>query len=221
MSDLVSASVTMLDPETLTGFEGVRVTSGMIPRLASFDEPVQVPEPVSLQQAKDHLNVVYEDQDAYITSLIIAARQMAEGRTNRTITQRIREQAFSSWGAMKLLKPPFVQVESVSYIDADGLEQVLSPDSYTVSTRREPASVALTIAAGSNAPTLASRDEAVIVRYTAGYPVGEVPAPIVQWMLLQIGSMYEHRESVIAGVSVTPLPDMYERMFLQPYMVYE
>lgn len=181
----------------------------------------EIIEPVTLQQAKDHLRVVFDDEDDYISSLIVAARQMAEGRTNRTITQRIREQAFSRWCAMKLLKPPFVSVESVSYFDVDGVEQVLSPDSYTVSTRREPASVYLSGDAGSSAQSIASLEEAVIVRYTAGYPVGEVPAPIVQWMLLQIGSMYEHRESVIAGVSVTPLPEMYERLFLQPYMVYE
>lgn len=177
----------------------------------------EIIEPITLDQAKAHLRVVFDDEDDYISSLIVAARQMAEGRTNRTITQRIREQAFSHWCSMKLLKPPFVSLESVSYIDPDGNEQTLSEDDYIVSMRREPASVAISI----SQPSLASQDEAVIVRYTAGYPVGEVPAPIVQWMLLQIGSMYEHRESVIAGVSVTPLPEMYERMFLQPYMVYE
>lgn len=224
MAELINASVSTLDSvtsESVSGFTEALVTSGMIPRLASFDEPPLVPEPISLEQAKAHLRVVFDDEDAYISALIIAARQMAEGRTNRTITQRIREQAFSNWYSMRLLKPPFVQVESVSYFDAEGNEQTLDSSSYTVSTRREPASIALTGAARYSAPSLASQDEAVIVRYTAGYPVGEVPAPIVQWMLLQIGSMYEHRESVIAGVSVTPLPEMYERMFLQTYMVYE
>lgn len=225
MADLIKAKISTLDLASAdtgeAGFTEAAITSGMIPRLALLDEPALVPEPISLEEAKNHLRVVFDDEDDYISALIIAARQMAEGRTNRTITQRVREQAFNSWCAMKLLKPPFVSVESVSYIDADGLEQVLSPDSYTASTRREPASIALTGPTRYSAPSLASQGEAVIVRYTAGYPVGEVPAPIVQWMLLQIGSMYEHRESVIAGVSVTPLPEMYERMFLQPYMVYE
>ena len=178
-------------------------------------------EPITLEEAKHHLNVVYDDDDAYISSLIIAARQMAEGRTNRTITQRVREQAYSQWCEMKLPKPPFVRVESVSYIDPDGNEQTLGTESYMVSIRREPARVMLSVWGSMNKPSLARLDEAIIIRYTAGYPSGEVPAPIVQWMLLQIGSMYEHRESVIAGVSVAPLPEMYERMFLQPYMVYE
>lgn len=226
MAELINASVNTLGsvyPESVSGFTEALVTSGMIPRLASFDEPPLVPEPISLEQAKIHLNLqgVIDDNDAMIQGLIVAARQMAEGRTNRTITQRVREQAFSNWYSMRLLKPPFVQVESVSYFDAEGNEQTLDSSSYTVSTRREPASIALTGAARYSAPSLAAQDEAVIVRYTAGYPVGEVPAPIVQWMLLQIGSMYEHRESVIAGVSVTTLPEMYERMFLQTYMVYE
>lgn len=221
MSELIAATVNLIEPEVAPAVEGATVTFGMIPRLASFDEPALVPEPISLEQAKAHLRVVFDDEDNYISALILAARQMAEGRMNRTITQRIREQAFSSWCTMPLLKPPFVQVESVSYIDADGIEQVLSPDNYTVSTRKEPARLSLTPAARYNAPSLASQEESVIVRYTAGYPVGQVPDLILQWMLLQIGSMYEHRESVIAGVAVHPLPEMYERMFLQPYMVYE
>lgn len=190
-------------------------------RMMALADPVEVVEPITLEEAKHHLNVVYDDDDAYISSLIVAARRMAEGRTNRTITQRVLEAAFSSWGRMPLLKPPFVQIESVSYFDVDGNEQTLEPDQITVSTRREPACVALSALFRPYAPALANQEEAIIVRYTAGYPVGEVPQDIVHWMKLQIGSMYEHRESVIAGVSVAPLPDMYERMFLQPYMVYE
>lgn len=218
-AEAAPVAVGMIDATKLLDQKPMARMSFVSADFAITAEPVV--EPVTLQQAKDHLRVVFDDEDDYISSLIVAARQMAEGRTNRTITQRIREQAFSHWCAMKLLKPPFVSVESVSYFDADGVEQVLSPDNYAVSTRREPASVSLAGDARSSAPSLASQEEAVIVRYTAGYPVGEVPAPIVQWMLLQIGSMYEHRESVIAGVSVTPLPEMYERLFLQPYMVYE
>lgn len=178
-------------------------------------------EPITLEEAKHHLNVVYDDDNDYISSLIVAARRMTEGKLNRTITQRVLESAFSSWGRMPLRKPPFVQIESVSYFDVDGNERTLDPDQITVSTRREPACVELSPLFRPYAPSLYPMDEAVVVRYTAGYPVGQVPQDIIHWMKLQIGSMYEHRESVIAGVSVSPLPEMYEKMFLQPYMVYE
>jgi hypothetical protein len=65
------------------------------------------------------------------------------------------------------------------------------------------------------------RRDAVRVYYTAGYPVGEVPLPIVQWMLLAIGTMYANRENEVVGATVAPLPDNFSRWLLQPYMVYE
>lgn len=186
--------------------------------VAEVQDPV---EPITLDEAKAHLRVVFDDEDDYIASLIVAARQMAEGKLNRTITQRVREQAFCGWGRMPLLKPPFVQIESVSYIDADGNEQTLEASDITVTTRSEPAAVALAPALRNSPPPLSNIDEAVIVRYTAGYAPGEVPRPIVQWMLLVIGSLYENRETIVAGVSVTSIPEDFVKWLLQPYMVYE
>lgn len=180
-------------------------------------------EPVSLEQAKKHLNLqgVIDDNDDMIQSIITAAREMAEGKLNRTLVQRQLEVASSSWASIPLRKPPFVQVDSVSYIDAEGFEQTLEPESISVSTRTEPARVSLSPAFRQYAPQLAHQEEAVIVRYTAGYAPGEVPAPIIQWMLLAIGAIYENREAVTAGVQTYALPEDYMRWFLQPYMVYE
>lgn len=178
-------------------------------------------EPITLAEAKAHLRVVFDDEDDYIASLIVAARQMAEGKLNRTITQRVRERAFCGWGRMPLLKPPFVQIESVSYIDAEGNELTLESTDITVTTRSEPATVALAPALRSSPPRLGDVDEAVIVRYTAGYAPGEVPRPILQWMLLVIGSLYENRETIVAGVSVASIPEDFLKWLLQPYMVYE
>lgn len=193
------------------------VTSGMIPRLARLDEPVQVPEPISLQEAKDHLRVVYDDEDEYITGLIVAARQMAEGKLNRTITQRSVEVAFPDWTNLVLRKPPVISVDSVVYVDENGDEQVF--EDFALRNRGHVARIALPY--GFDAPTLEPQDEAVIVRYTAGYPVGEVPGPIIAWMKLQIGTMYQQREGVAVGVSVSSVPEEVTQWMLHPYMVYE
>src|SRR6185503_12643237 len=107
----------------------------------------------------------------------------------------------------------------VSYFDADGQSFDVDASDLSVSSIREPATVSLRY--GFSAPQLARQDEAIIVRYTAGYAPGQVPRMIVQWMLLAIGAMYENREAVVAGVSVATLPDDYMKWFLQPYMVYE
>jgi len=178
-------------------------------------------EPISLEEAKKHLRLegVLDDEDDLISSMITAAREMAEGRLNRTLVRRVREVAACNWGTIKLLKPPFVQVESVSYFDADGQSFDVDASDLSVSSIREPATVSLRY--GFPAPQLARQDEAIIVRYTAGYAPGEVPRMIVQWMLLVIGALYAHRESFVAGVSVTMIPEEFNKWLLQPYMVYE
>lgn len=178
---------------------------------------IEVPEPISLEQAKEHLRVVYDDEDAYISGLIVAAREMAEGKLNRTIKQRVRESAFCGWSNMVLRKPPFVSVESISYIQNDGTEIYL--EDYTVRTRSEPARIVLPY--GFSAPSFQSGEESIVVRYVAGYPEGEVPQSIIQWMLLVIGTMYENRETMSAGVNVTSIPEEFFKWLLQPYMVYE
>lgn len=178
-------------------------------------------EPITLDEAKRHLRLegVIDDEDDLISSMITAAREMAEGKLNRTLVRRVREVAACSWGTITMRKPPFVQLESVSYFDADGQSFDVDAADLSVSSIREPATVSLRY--GFSAPQLARQDEAIIVRYTAGYAPGEVPRMIVQWMLLVIGALYAHRESFVAGVSVTMIPEEFNKWLLQPYMVYE
>lgn len=187
-----------------------------VARMSLLAAPEAV-EPISLQEAKDHLRVVYDDEDDYIASLIVAARQMAEGKLNRTITQRTIEAGFSRWDELVLRKPPVISVESITYTDENGDEQVL--EDFALRTRGHVAKIAFPY--GAVAPALARQDEAIVVRYTAGYPVGEVPGPIIQWMKLQIGTMYQQREGVVVGVSVSAVPEEVTKWMLHPYMVYE
>lgn len=184
-------------------------------------EPVE--EPVSLEEAKKHLRLegVLDDEDDLIQSMITAAREMAEGKLNRTLVRRQLEVASFEWGAIALRKPPFVQVDSVSYFDANGNEQTLDADQITVTTRSEPARVALSPAFRQYAPQLGHQEEAVIVRYTAGYAPGEVPQMICAWIKLVIGALYQNRESFVTGVSVNMIPEEFNKWLLQPYMVYE
>lgn len=188
-------------------------------RMMALAEPMEVFEPITLEEAKHHLNVVYDDDDAYISSLIVAARRMAEGKTNRTITQRSITQFYSGYHGIRLLKPPFVSVDSISYFNEAEEEVALNTSDFMVGQCN--GTTCLIAKSGFVIADMAPRPGAMKVVYTAGYPVGQVPEDLIHWMKLQIGSMYAHRESVIAGVSVAPLPDMYEKMFLQPYMVYE
>lgn len=177
---------------------------------------VDLVEPITLAAAKSHLRVVYDDDDADITAMITAARQIAEGRLNRTLVQRQLVAAFPHfyWG-LPLLKPPLISVDSVGYMDADGAMQ--SFDGFYVNEFTTPARVEL----DGTAPQVRTRPDAVRVTYTAGYADGDIPAPIISWMLLVIGTLYEHRATMAAGVQTYSIPDNFMQMLIQPYMVYE
>lgn len=180
-------------------------------------------EPLTLEQAKAHLRVVVSDDDAYIAGLVVAARQMAEGRLNRTLVQRQRVARFSDWDErMALLKPPVLSVDAIEYADNTGTAGTLDAARYYVPPMDEDEVPRVELLAGESFPLLDTRRmHPVTVRYTAGYPVGQVPAPIIQWMLLCIGTMYENRATLISGTINTPLADDFARWLLQPYWVIE
>lgn len=177
-------------------------------------------EPITLEEAKAHLRVVGDDEDDLITGLIVAAREMAEGRLNRTITQRTRTEVFASWRHdLVLSKPPIVSVDAVTYADDAGEVQTLDADLYHAAVYLEPAVVEL--APGFQPPALHFRQHPIAVTYTAGYPEGDVPRAIRQWMLLAIGTMYGNRETLVNGTISQPLAGDFMQMLIQPYMVYE
>lgn len=193
--------------------------ASLIAAAAEMDA-IEGAEPISLEEAKAHLRVIGDDEDGYIQDLITAAREMAEGRLNRTIVQRTRTEVFASWrDSLVLLKPPVVSVESVAYTDVDGQVQTLESEFYYAGTSTEPAVIELS--PQFRAPALHFRSRPIAVTYTAGYPEGDVPRAICQWILLAIGTLYQNRESLVNGVSVASLPADFMALLLQPYMVYE
>lgn len=179
-----------------------------------------VNEPITLKRAKDHLRVVTTDEDGDIAGMITAAREMAEGRLNRTLVQRQLVARFASCdGRFYLTKPPIVSVEYVTYLDADGVERTVAPTQYRLQTSHELPRLSAT--SGAEWPGLLAPGGEFQVEYTAGYEPGTVPRPIISWMLLVIGALYAHRESMTAGVKVEMIPEEFNRWLLQPYMVYE
>lgn len=152
-------------------------------------------EPVTLAEAKLHTRSDCAEDDPQLTDLIAVAREAAEDRLGRTLLHarwRLTVDAFSP--ALELPNPRIVQVESVTYIDPNGLTRTLDPLDYLVDTVSEPGFVVP--APGRTWPATQDRINAVEVVYVAGYGLtaSTVPKPIKQWMLLAIGDMYANRE---------------------------
>ncbi len=174
-------------------------------------------EPVSLVEIKAHCRVDISDDDALLGGLIVAARQHVESLTRRQLinaTWRLSLDAFpgvtrhvGGWprsaaeGAdIRLPRPRLQSVTSITYLDAAGAAQTLSPSSYTVSGDEEPGRIAL--APGSDWPdTQADRINAVQITYVSGYgaDASSVPQALKQAVLLLAAHWYENREAVVVG----------------------
>lgn len=157
-------------------------------------------EPVTLAEAKMHLRVDHADEDAYISARITAVRQAAEHIMQRTILQTTWQMVRDDFApALRLEYPRIIAVQALEYTDAAGVSQTLDPADYTLDAYSEPGYIVP--APGKSWPTTYGVVNAVRVTYTAGYgaTAETVPAPIRQWILLQLESAYRNRGAVISS----------------------
>ena len=209
-------------------------------------------EPVSLAEAKLHLRVDDNADDALIAALITAARQHAENDTRRALvtqTWRLALDQFpvpgvnigsANWygpqwgnspGPLTTLRAdgrtgfelfldhsPVVSVDLIQYIDQDGVTQTLAPSAYKLDNVTAPAR--LMPAYGTTWPGTRNEINAVSVTYTCGYGgAAAVPETIKRWILLRVGALYENREEVVTGRSVSVAPMPFVDSLLAPYRV--
>lgn len=179
-------------------------------------------EPLTLADAKLHLRVdadITED-DGLIAALIVTARQQAEHRTGRAlVTQqwRLGLDRFAD-DSLELPLPKLQSVQSVTYLDADGVRQTLAGAEYDVVT--DELVGRLLPAFGKTWPDCRIRPGSVQVSYTCGYgAASDVPQSIKAWMLLAIGAWYENREAMTAGQPVAELPRSFWDGLLDPFYV--
>lgn len=174
-------------------------------------------EAITLEEAKQHLRVVDTDEDSLISIYIRAARQWCEGPEGflgRALVTQTWDLVLDSFptAEIKVPLPPLQEVVYIKYDDTAGNEQSVSATNYYVDNVSEPGWVLPT----ADWPSTINAVNSVRVRFKAGYPedtgvsppdiAANVPFDIKAAMLLLIGSMYENREEVVAGVTLSQLP---------------
>jgi len=157
-------------------------------------------EPVSLDLAKAHLRVTDASEDTLISLYIKSARETAEHRTGRTMIEQTLEFSLDNFAdAIELPTSNVSEIVSVKYINTSGTETTLAPSSYYL----DSSSLTNWIipAYGVPFPSTLGSANGVTIQFKAGYGATAdlVPANVITWMLLAIGSMYAHRESVSDG----------------------
>ena len=176
---------------------------------------------LSLSTAKAHLRVDGSDDDMLIAALVASAEQLAEHLTGRTLIARDRTHRVAEFGErVPLPGAPVTAISDVKYLDTTGAEVTLSSGLYALESGADwPA---LVPAVGASWPAVQSdRTDAVRITYSAGYGAADtdVPKGIQQWLLLCIGTWYNQRESIAAGVSLAELPRGSWDALLDPYRV--
>lgn len=164
--------------------------------------------PVSLAEAKEHLRVDHDVDDALIVSLVRAAVEYAQSYTKRQFVLATFDYTidqFPPGTSIVMPRSPLSSVTSVSYIDSDGASQAFTTDDWSAKTDTIRGSVQLGY--GKSWPDTRCVVDAVTVRFIAGYAsVAEVPEAAKAAIKLMVGHWYEHRESVIVGTTATQLP---------------
>ncbi len=173
-----------------------------------------VAEPVTLVKAKEHLRIEQEfiEEDSYISSLILAAREYCEGIQNRKYVTQELELILDAFPYDKKYIEftdcsPVQAVTLITYKDRNGNETIWDPENYVL----DPDSfVCKIILAADRWPSFSPYPVgAVRIRFIAGYPpkgegskldyASNVPQKVKQAMYLLIGHWFTNRESVIIG----------------------
>lgn len=163
-------------------------------------------EPVTLTEMKLDMRVDCSDDDALITSLIVAARQACEDYEHRAyVTQTITAKLDYLPTKIILPKPRLQSVTSVTYTDSGGDVQTLSSALYQVSTYREPGEVV--IAYNANYPGNRDYTDSVTIVYKAGYgdAASNVPDITKTAIKLMCAHLYDNR-SALTDTQMYELP---------------
>lgn len=159
---------------------------------------------LTLEEVKAHLNVLHNEDDALIGSLIracVADFQTQSGVQLRTSTRETIWDMFP-YHDEELWIPsrPVQSIVSLKYVDTEGNEQTL-----VANTDYEPVigGFYAKIAVGPTKSwpvTQAKRKRAVIARYICGYAAGAVPQDAIHAIKILIAHRYENRGDDVKSV---------------------
>jgi uncharacterized phiE125 gp8 family phage protein len=158
-------------------------------------------EPISLNDAKEHLRVdaSFQDDDSYISDLITVAREFCEKFQNRAYLSQTWEAVFDRFPGVvfELPNPPLQSVVSIKYYDKSNTEFLFDANKYFVDTYSAKGRVCLNHNVTWSDVELRPINS-VIIRFVCGYgsDATSVPSQAKHAIKLLIAHWYENREPI-------------------------
>ncbi len=159
-------------------------------------------EPIELSEAKNHLRVEIDDDDALIQGMVKATREYAEAVTHRALITQTWKYYPDEWPDVDYIElplPPLQSVTAVKYTDSDLVVTTWASSEYTADTKKEPGRVVLSY--GYNWPTATLNVTSPIeIEYVCGYGMPDaLPESLKLGMKIDLTDLYENRETWIQG----------------------
>lgn len=156
---------------------------------------------VALADAKAHLRVDFDDDDAVLQRFLDAAEAHLDGWSGilgRCMVTQTWVLPLDCWLPEIVLPFPNAAVTEIAYRDADGVSQTVAATDYRVV--RDGRGAVVQFWPTFTAPTLQDHaDEPVTVTLTAGFgAAAAVPADLKIAIMLLAGHWFRHRETVTA-----------------------
>lgn len=174
---------------------------------------------IELADAKAHLRVLANDDDAFIQALIAAAEAHLDGFAGilgRALVTQTWQRSFDGFPAcdtIRLPLGPLIGSVAISYYDSANAQQSFTAFS-AVSDAIGPMAV---LGSSATWPGTYDRPDAVTISWQCGYgDPADIPAPIIHAAKLMIGHWFANREAVNVGNITSELP-MAASALLAPY----
>lgn len=172
--------------------------------------------PISLTEAKAHLDVSHTEKDTMITLLIAAATAHLDGWTGilgRCLVTQTWRQDFDRFNrCLRLPLFPVASISSVKYDDTSDAEQTVTGSNYTLQC--DDLGYYVEFKDTYSFPSIHEDRPAVRVTYVAG----EAAAPdgVKQAMLLMVRHWFDNPSAVVVGVTAQAMPMAVDAL-LAPY----
>lgn len=172
--------------------------------MADYQSIAPTTTPVTLSDAKAHLNVSHNDDDTLITALINSATVTLEARCNRCFVNQTRVLTMRTFDDSRYVRnrriypprSPVSSVSSITYVDSAGTTTTLPSSEYIAGTNGKPGYISE--AYNETWPGTRVEDDNVTVTYVAGHSSSStgVPANIQLAINQLVSHWYRNRENV-------------------------